>query len=114
MVTVSEIWFIIIMTGGMVTFKHTVQELLRVLYITGNKKLAETLGGILSIGNLKADPHIDILPPARSHPFSKTTPSNSVIPYRDYVGQLFKLPQWPCSFGVLHALTPTVFPLSPR
>ena len=36
---------------------------LRVLYLSGNRKSSKTLGGILSIGNLKACTYCDILPP---------------------------------------------------
>ena len=43
---------------------------LRVLHLADNRKLTETLGGILSLGNLKACLHT--LPPIRTYPFQKS------------------------------------------
>ena len=40
---------------------------LRVLHLAGNRKSTDSLGGILSIGNLKSCPHSDTLPPVRSY-----------------------------------------------
>ena len=47
--------------GGMQT-DVVLEEQLRVLHLAVNRKLTETLGGILSIGNLRARPHSDTLP----------------------------------------------------
>lgn len=41
---------------------------LRVLHLVGNRKLTDTVGGIMLIGNHKAYPHSDILPPAMPYP----------------------------------------------
>ena len=40
---------------------------LRVLHLAGSRKSIVTLGSILSIGNLKARPHSDTLPPTKPH-----------------------------------------------
>lgn len=45
---------------------------LRVLPLADNKKSTETLGGVLSITNLKAIPHSDTPPPIRTYPFQQS------------------------------------------
>lgn len=56
----------------------------RVLHLAGKMKLTETLGGILSLGNLKACPSsptmTDFLQEDHT-PSNKTIPPNSASPY---------------------------------
>ena len=54
---------------------------LRVLHLEDNKRSTDTLDGILSIGNLKACPHSDTLPPTRLHLLQKaTTLKGAIVP----------------------------------
>lgn len=45
---------------------------LRVLHLADNRKLTKTLGGILTIGNLKAYLHCDTLPPTKLYPLQQS------------------------------------------
>ena len=47
---------------------------LRVLHLAGNRKLTDTLGGTLSIGNLQACPQSDALPPTKPLPLGLWRP----------------------------------------
>ena len=77
--SVSEVQSIVVMAGSMVVRgQMTLEEWLRALLPSGNKKLAETPASILSIGNFKAHPHSDTSP-------NKATPtpvkSHLVVPF---------------------------------
>lgn len=66
--TALEVESVIIMTevhGGM---QVEVVLQLRVLHVSGNRKLADTLGGKMSMTNVEAGPHSDTIPLTRAHP----------------------------------------------
>ena len=54
---------------------------LRVLHLAGNKKSADTLGSVLSIGNLKASPTVTHFLQQRHTHFNKATLHNSATLY---------------------------------
>ena len=57
------------------------EQYLKVLHLVGNRKPTETVGSILSIGNLKALPQSDTFPPTRANCCNKARPSNSATHY---------------------------------
>ena len=59
---------IVIMAEGMVAYRQTWYW----LHLVVNRKWTETLGGILSTENLKANPHGDTLPPSRTYPLQQS------------------------------------------
>ena len=50
-----------------------------VLHLPGNRKSTETLGSILSIGNLKTLPHSGTLPPTKSYPLQQSHTSYEIM-----------------------------------
>lgn len=50
-----------------------------VIYRAGNRKSTETLGGILSVGNLKAYPHLLIVPLPMGTNYIETTTVGDLI-----------------------------------
>lgn len=64
------------------------QKYLSIQHSIGNKKSTETLGGVLSMGNLKVHPHSDPFLQQCHTYFNKTAPPKSVTPYEIFGGQL--------------------------
>lgn len=58
------------------------QKYLSILHFVGNRKLTETLGDVLSMGNLKVHPYSDPFLQQCHTYFNKTTSPNSATPYK--------------------------------